>query len=280
MRCRTVSPEGIGSTAGVIVALSTWTLDPIFSARYPDSPEAPARGREAHTGDLEIFDVPREARARGFDRLEVPHFHLPADEEGQARFAKAAREAGVLLQTLLIDDGDLAHPGFSARDEAWASGWIDAAGRMGFERVRIIAGKQERTPATFSRSLEAIGRLVGQSNALGVRASTENWHALLSTPESVLSYLGHTSGLGLCADFGNWSSEVEETGLPLILPIAETIHAKAEFSADGEIDETRFRRQVLAAQGAGFHGPYVLVAGGPGDPWDGAARTRDLLQSI
>ena len=261
------------------VALSTWTLDPILAARYPDSPEAPAQGRAPHAGTLEIEDVPREAKARGYDRLEVPHFHLPRDPEGLARIRRAAEDAGVTLQTLLIDDGDLAHPEHSARDEAWMGGWIEAAAHAGFGRVRLIAGKQERTPATFGRSIEAMLRLTERARSHGLRPSTENWFALLSTPESVLSYLGHVPGLGLCADWGNWPADVAETGLPLILPLAETIHAKAEFDAEGTLDEARLRRQALAAREAGFRGPYVLVAGGPGDPWDGAARTRELLLS-
>ncbi len=265
----------------MIVALSTWTLDPLLAAQYPDSPAEPCQGRVTHKGGLEILDLPRVARGRGFDRLEVTHFHLPIGEEDQARFAHEAREAGVVLQTLLIDDGDLAHPEHSARDEAWIAAWIEAAGRMGFERVRIIAGKQERSPETFSRSLEAMGRLADQAQALGIRASTENWHALLATPETVLSYLGRLDRkVGLCVDFGNWPPEVADTGLPLVLPLAETIHAKVEISSGGEMDEDRFRHQVGEAESAGFQGPYVLVAEGPGEPWTYTARMRDLLNEF
>lgn len=265
----------------MIVALSTWTLDPILAVRYPDSPQAPQQGRTAHSGTLEIFDVPREARARGFTALEVPHFHLPHEPEEQLRFAEAVRAAGADLQTLLIDDGDLSHLEHSARDEGWIRERIEAAGRMGFARIRIIAGKQERTPATFTRSLEAMHRLADVAESVHVRPSTENWFDLLGTPESVLSYLGHLNGrLGLCADFGNWPPEVEAEGLPLILPITETIHAKAEFGADGTIDRERLLRQAGAAQKSGFHGAYVVVAGGPGDPWDGAIATRDLLHNL
>lgn len=262
----------------MIVALSTWTLDPLLAARYPDSPAEPQSGREPHTGDLEILDLPRVARERGFDRLEVPHFHLPSGEEEQERFAQATRDAGVILQTLLIDDGDLAHPEDSARDEAWISDWIAVAGHLGFERVRIIAGKQERSSETFSRSLEAMTRLAEQAQRLGLRASTENWHGLLATPEAVLSYLGRLDRkVGLCVDFGNWPPEIEEIGLPLILPLAETIHAKVEVFESGELDEARFCRQVEEAERVAFVGPYVLVADGPGDRWAYAERLRTLV---
>lgn len=263
------------------VALSTWTLDPLLASRYPDTPADPRQGRASHSGTLEIFDVPQAAKDHGIDRLEVPHFHLPSDEAEQERFAANAREAGVVLQTLLIDDGDLSHPEHSARDEAWVSGWITAAARLGFARVRIIAGKQERTPETFARSLEAMARLADQAQRLGVRASTENWHLLLATPEAVLSYLGRLDRkVGLCVDFGNWAPEIEEAGLPLILPLAETVHAKVEISSAGELDEDRFRRQAREAGGVGFTGPYVLVADGPGDRWQHIVRLRELLNEF
>lgn len=263
------------------VALSTWTLDPLLAARYPSSPEANGGERATHTGDLEIFDVPRAAREHGFDRLETPHFHLPGGRAEQERFGTAAREAGVVLQTLLVDDGDVSHPEHSARDEAWIAGWIETAARIGFERVRIIAGQQEKTPETFARSLEAMKRLADRAHGHGLRASTENWYALLNSPEAVLSYLGRMEGrLGLCVDFGNWPADVEGPGLPLILPLAETTHAKAEIAPGGWLDEDRFRRQIGEATRVGFFGPHTIVADGPGDRWEHAVRLREILQSL
>ncbi len=260
------------------VALSTWTLDPLLAARYPDSPAAGPGGRKPHTGPLDILDLPAEVARRGYDRLEVPHFHLPHESAAQDKFAAAARGAGVALQTLLVDDGDPADPEHGGRDEAWAAGWIRTAGALGFERVRLTTGHQPYAPEAFARLTEAVERLVAVAEGVGVRPSVENWHRLLGSPEPVLALLDRLKGrLALCADFGNWAPSMRER-LPEILPRAETIHAKAEFAPDGTLDEPLLRVQVAQAVAAGFDGPYVLVAGGPHDVWDGAARTRDLIR--
>ena len=269
----------------MIVALSTWTLDPIVKARYPDTPGIPPQGRYAIGPDdgIEAWEIPAAAKARGFDLLEYPHFHLPHQSVGREAVAVSAAEAGVALGTLLIDDGDAADARTGLRDEAWIARWIVIAGEMGFARARFLPGRAHpdrdgADPGTFERGLEATVRLADVAERAGVRPLVENWFGLMDSPERVIEVLDALGGrVGLCADFGNWVPPLRDE-LPRILPRAETIHAKAEFDAEGYLDETLLKAQVDQAVAAGFDGPYVIVAGGPDDVWTGATRTAALIR--
>ncbi|CAN5627702.1 hypothetical protein BH11ARM2_BH11ARM2_05480 [soil metagenome] len=210
----------------------------------------------------------RGLRDRGIDLAEICHFHLP---DGSAVVTKAASDAGVRLQTLLIDDGDLTSLDEGASWETWIAEKLRLAESMGFERARIIAGKTSGDGA-LQRGIEAGRRL---AEGTQVRVTTENWFGLLASPATVNEYLDLTDGaIGLCADFGNWPMDRKYDDLPSILPRAETIHAKADFGADGIMDEEGFARCLDLALAAGFSEPYVLVAGG----WSGVESSAAFVR--
>lgn len=226
------------------VALSSWAVDSLLRGRTPET--------------LKILDLPAEAVAQGFRRLEVCHFHLPTEASGRDAFAHCARTQGAILQTLLIDDGDLTHPDRGEKDEVWIASWVAEAERLGFERARVIAGRQPWSLVTRARSGAALRRLADRA---GVRLMIENWPPLLKFPSEVRELLDEVGGqVGLCADFGNWSDEAD---LASIFPFAETIHAKNSWDDEGE----RFRRLASVARSAGFAGPWVLVASVVGQEW-------------
>ncbi|MER3496565.1 MAG: sugar phosphate isomerase [Armatimonadota bacterium] len=239
------TPGTAGCTIRVEVALSSWVVDSLLRSRTLET--------------LNILDLPAEAVAHGFRRLEVCHFHLPAQSSGRDAFAECARSQGAILQTLLIDDGDLTHPDRGEEDEAWIASWVAEAERLGFARARVIAGRQPWSLETRTRSAAALRRLADRA---GVRVMIENWPPLLNVPSELRELLDQLGGeVGLCADFGNWSDEAD---LASIFPLAETIHAKNSSDDDG----IRFRRLATAARSAGFVGPWVLVASVAGHEWE------------
>jgi sugar phosphate isomerase/epimerase len=249
------------------IAISTWALH-----------------RRITVDGLPLIELPAEVAQRGYDAIELCHFHLPeTTDDYLAEFRSALRASGVRLQSLLIDDGDLSDETKSAEAEAWISDQIGIAAKLGAERARVIAGKQPYSDAAFKRAQGSLARLAEQAESSGVRLTTENWYPLLSTPEAVLAMLDALQGkLGLCGDFGNWPTPQKYETLPHILHRAETMHAKCEFLDGVTIDRQDYDRCLTIAKEANFTGTYVFVNGGPArgtvaEEWEAVDATRDAL---
>lgn len=280
---RQPGPSSIKLKSMATVAVSSWALHRTLGVSYPDSPATGPRSPESHSDrTLPLLDLPAAVAKAGFARLELCHFHVPSKDPAFLRELKDRfAEAGVTLQTLLIDDGDPSHPEHAARDAAWIADWIDVAGRLGAERVRVIAGKQPYSSEAMDRAVAHLGELAARGVDQNVRVATENWFALLSAPGPVNELLDRLKGtVGLCADFGNWDRSYKYEALPQILPLAETIHAKCDFDEDFNLDEEDFARCLDLARKAEFDGPYVLVNGGPEDEWEALRRSREAVEGV
>jgi sugar phosphate isomerase/epimerase len=229
---------------------------------------------------MDLLDLPKHLRTRGFDSAELCHFHIPGvDRKRLEELRDSFEDAGVRIQSLLIDDGDLSSPENGDRDAEWIAKWVDAAAIIGAERARVIAGKSEFETHAFERSLGHLRKLANQAEAQNVRLTIENWFPLLSTPTAVNDMLDKLDGkVGLCADFGNWDAPRKYTDLSEILPRAETCHAKCEFLNPRTIDLADFGKCLDLCETAQFGGPFVLVNGGPGDEWNALELSRKAIE--
>ena len=225
--------------------------------------------------------LPNELKLHGFHRAELCHFHIPGVDRGRLEKIREAFESqGVVIQTLLIDDGDLSDPAHAGRDADWIAKWIDAAAVLGAERARIIAGKQPYSHENFERAVPHIKALAEHAKAQDVRLTTENWFPLMATPEAVLELLERVDGsVGLCADFGNWSGAGKYADLARIFPQAETCHAKCDFQDAETIDMDDYTQCLNVAQSTGFSGPHVIVNGGPSDDWRAIELTANAIDA-
>ncbi len=201
--------------------------------------------------------------------MELCHFHVPSVEtSGLDDLRTSLRDAGVALQTLLIDDGDVSDPQNGQRDADWISEWIDVAASLGATYARVIGGKEIYSPEAFDRAAAHLDKISRYAESVGVRAITENWFSLLDSPEAVLRMLDHCQGrLGLCVDMGNWSAPAKYADLPLIFPRGDTCHAKCDFLSPDEIDMDDYGQCLSIARESGYSGSFVLVNGGPEDDW-------------
>jgi hypothetical protein len=224
--------------------------------------------------------VPARLAAHGIQRWRSVHFHVPSRESAYLAELRAALDAaGVELWSVLIDDGDIAHPEHGARDRDWVLGWIDTAGELGARCVRVIGGKQEPSPDALARSREHLLGLVVEAYLRGVRVMTENWFPLLSSPPPVHALLGGLNDtVGLCLDFGNWGGDTKYDHLAGIAPLAESCHAKCTYR-DGRPDTDDYTRCLEITRAADYSGPYTLVYAEPGDVWGTIAEQRDLLRA-
>jgi sugar phosphate isomerase/epimerase len=263
-------------------AVSSWSVHRLLGTTHPhdlDSDEVGPAQQTYGPERLSMIDLPAQVAAHGLGRLEICSFHLPSRDRaylGELRSALAS--AGVTLQTLLIEAGDLSDPKTARRDTDWISGWVEVANELGAENARIIAGKQKPTREALDLAARGLAELA-RRNFGPVRLVTENWFDLLPTPDEVDYLLDATEGrIGLNGDFGNWSGAGKYDALAHIFGRASICHAKASF-ADGRIDADDYARCVEVAEGAGYAGPYTLIfdADTPGE-WEGVAIERALIR--
>src|SRR5450631_3788397 len=122
-------------------AVSTWSLHRTLGAVHAHGPDGPTAAEASFPygeGTLSLLEVPAALRAHGFGRAEICHFHLASrDAAYLAKVRAAFAAAGVAIQALLIDAGDVTDPIHGARDEAWISGWIDDAALLGAQNARV-----------------------------------------------------------------------------------------------------------------------------------------------
>ena len=264
------------------IAVSTWSLHRLLGTTYPHDLTTDAVGAVEETYgpvDESLLDLPAALNNHGYHRMELVSFHLPSRDPvylGELKAQLAASD--VVLQTLLIDAGDVTDPVHGARDAAWIAGWIETANVLGAENARIIAGKQLPTREAIDRSVAALTTLADGNAGSSVRLVTENWFSLLSSAAIVNEVLDRLGGkVGLLGDFGNWRDAGKYAELTAIFGRAELCHAKASF-IDGDLDATDYGKCVDLAEAAGYAGPYTLIFDSeiPRE-WDGLALERDFI---
>lgn len=267
-------------------AVSTWSVHRMLGRVYPYSPESGASvtPREPYgAGSSSLTELPRQLAARGIGRLEICSFHLASLEKAYlAELRSRMTEAGVLFQTMLVEDGDLSHPQTAERDAGWMAQWIGIAAVLGARNMRVIAGKQPPTEENLERAARHLRWLADAAEGSGVRIVVENWFDLLPGPQQVNRLLDTLSGtVGLNGDFGNWAVPAKYDGLAEIMGRAELCHAKAHYGAAG-LDGADYRRCVDISEKAGYAGPYTLIYDSAhfADEWDGILLQKRFIEKI
>lgn len=265
------------------ISVSTWSLHRTLGRPAPYGPADDRSGRVVPVlpdGSVPLLDLPRKLAEQGIYTLEVCHFHLPErTPEYLAALRRALDAAEVELWSLLIDGGDVTDPVHGERDQEWIAGWIETAYILGASHARVSAGKSAPDARSMEASKQAMTRLCRFARSRDLRLMTENWQALLSTPDAVLELMESLGGdLGLCLDFGNWEGGSKYHDLTAIAPLAESCHAKCRFDGAGQPDRDDYVRCLDILEFAGFDGPYTLIYDGPdADEWAGLAVERELV---
>ena len=261
-------------------ALHTWslfrTLGRLVAAGSMPSGALP----EAAGSELALLDLPAELARHGYQSAQLCHFYLASRESGYlAELRTAFAEAGVEIECLLIDDGDLTHPSQAEDHQDWISTWIDVAEGLGAARVRVIAGKQPPSRSTLKTSALRLLQLADRHT--GVRLVTENWHALLPDAAAVNELLDQTDGhVGFLIDLGNWTGPGKYAELAAVAGRAETCQAKVKTDEAGVIDEHDYRSSLAVLRDAGYDGPLAMVYDGPDpDEWGKLDEAYAILRS-
>lgn len=256
------------------IAVSSWSVHNLLGVTYANGPGKIPTGLPEPTfgaGTLALLDLPAELVRRGYTRAEICHFHLANLEQGYLKSVRDTfQKSGVVIQTLLIDDGDLTDSATRDRDLKWIANWIEAASVLGAENARVIAGKAKPSPAALALSVDGLRAMAKLGKARGVRIVTENWFDLLSSPREVHHVLDKVGNqLGFLADTGNWHGATKYDDLRSIFARAELCHAKCSFGPGLAMNDTDYGQCMKAAAEAGYAGPLTLIFESPGDEWRG-----------
>lgn len=266
---RTVSTWSLHRTLGRYVAPDS----AVFGGLFMPGPSGPQ--------GMTLLELPAELRRHGYDAVQIVHFHLPSTAPAYlAELRAALQAAGIALETLLIDDGDLTHPERADEVEAWVSHWLDVAEALGATRARVIAGHAEPTPERVQEIAARLMRLADTHPNL--RLVIENWTRMTQDAQSVQALLQETNGkVGLLIDLGNWRGPSKYDELARIAPSAETCHAKCHFP-DGAPDSEDFRRSLQILKDASYGGPLALIYDGPDDDdeWGNLEREDAVVQTV
>jgi sugar phosphate isomerase/epimerase len=265
--------------SGRRLSVSTWSLHRTLGDPPGYGPGDPQPAWPDWENAVALLDLPERLADFGIHTLELCHFHLPSRDDGYLKELRRALDAaGIELWAFLIDSGNVVDPVNGERDRQWIADWLPVASALGAKTARVVAGKAEPTPERLARSRRALAGLAQVAADLDVRLTTENWHALLSTPDAVDELLdGLTDQIGFCIDLGNWSGPTKYADLARIAPYADGCHAKCRFDADGP-DRADYARSLALLDAAGFDGPYTLIYDGPSaDEWAGLAVEREMV---
>lgn len=268
------------------LSLTTWSLHrslgPYRMTVWDEGQKQPIEETIEHEGAFTLLQVPALAAQQGIRALDVCHFHFPTtDNDYLADLRQAFLAANVTFYTLLIDYGDISSEDPVRRDAdvAYITRWIDVASEVGAERVRIVGGESDpANRAALECAATALSALSDYARSRGVRVITENFRQLTSVPDNCLYLLSACDNqIGLIADFGNFKSPTKYDDLAKILPVAESVHAKAHYDENGIPDAAEFRACLNLLSPAGYDGPITIVYDGPGDEWSGINRVKDIV---
>jgi sugar phosphate isomerase/epimerase len=263
--------------------VSTWSLHRTIG-QYVASDSGvfggPCRNGASAPHGLALLDLPGELKGRGYDAVQLCHFHLPSRApEYLGQLQSALLDADIALEALLVDDGDLTAPDQADHVEAWMGHWLDVAAELGATRARLLVGQAAPTPALIQDCAARLLHLAGAHP--GVRLVIENWTGMLHDARSVQALLQATGGaVGLLIDLNNWRGPDKYEELARIAPFAESCHAKCRFTG-AEPDAEDFRRSLQILKDAGYEGPLALIYDGPEeDEWAMLELEHALVRAV
>ncbi len=230
---------------------------------------------------MPLTDLPAFVAKDNIPKIELCHFHFPSIKPDYlAQLRQAIQAAGLTLENLLIDRGNLSDP----NDNTWQAEldlckmWLRIAAELGANGCRIDCGTEPPSPASKARAADALQQLSDYATTLGLKLTTENFRQTSLQPEDLLEIITMADRpLNLCLDFGNAIKSGDKYGtLQKLLPHSTSLHCKGQYS-NGELDRTEFAHSIRLVTDADFSGFVSLIFDGTENEW---AKTLELKQAF
>lgn len=269
------------------LSISTWSLHRHLGPlrlTYWDTETKSHQIREQEQPQLlTLLELPAEAAARGYQALEVCHFHFPStDPAFLEQLKQSFFEANVKFDTLLLDYGDITSLDENKRkaDLSFIKKWIDIASLCEAKQIRVIAGEASPTDeAAIQISADSLAELASYGASKAVHVITENFKSLTSTADSSLKLLAKAGKpVGFITDFGNYHGDgkIEEIGATA--PLSVSVHVKPTYDVAGIPDKAELLAYLQKVGETGFDRAYVLIYDGSGDMWEGLERVKAIVE--
>lgn len=235
----------------------------------------------AHLAPLKQGD---DALKAGTDPQGSAELIAPAEEDYLEKVEEAADASGLPWGTLVVDGAHIYEPSEEARsaNRARAYRWIEIAGKLGFEQIRIDAGGPEEMPDdAFEVIVEGYSDLIARAEPLGLQVLIENHWGPSIIPGNVVRICESVEGLGLLFDTHNWKPELRDEARRKCARFAAATHVKTfKWDAAGkETSDSNVEQAIQILLDAGYKGVWgVESVPEDGDEFAGARRTIDLIR--
>jgi len=269
------------------LSISTWSLHRNLGSLHWTVWDAETNTHQTQVQEqpllTTLLELPAEAASRGYQALEVCHFHFPSTEIGYLdQLRRSFDESNVKFDTLLLDYGDLTAHDATKRsaDLGLIRSWIDIASNCGAKQIRVIAGEASpNDDQAIQLSASALSELAQYAASKNVHVITENFKALTSTSESSLKLLAQAGKkVGFITDFGNYHSADKISEIGDTAAQSVSIHVKPTYDETGFPDKDELITYLTKVEQTGFNGAFVLIYDGPGDMWEGLERVKAIVE--
>lgn len=208
-----------------------------------------------------------------------------ADEDYIGRVKAAADEAGLPFGCIAVDGAHIyeADPAARQVNRARAYRWLEIAGTLGAQQVRIDAGGPAEMPDdVFAIIVEGYNDLVARAAEHHIEVIIENHWGPSQVPDNVVKILGAVEGLGFLFDTNNWAPGMQHEGWEKCARFATATHIKTfEFDAQGNEPTVDIPRAMKILLDTGYHGSWGIEScPRDGDEYAGARKTIDLIHRV
>lgn len=209
-------------------------------------------------------------------KCDVPEWAQPPQDDGYLReFGRAALDAGLPVECLAVDRAHIYEPDIAQREinRRLAERWVDIAGIIGAEMVRIDAGGPAEMPAdVLTTIVGGYHRLISRAADRGVRVIFENHWGPTRHPENVVRLLETVEGLGYLFDSNNWAEGRQEEGWRRCARFADATHiTTVEFDEAGNEKTADLPEAIRLLVESGYDGCWGI---------ESCTRDEDELRSV
>jgi sugar phosphate isomerase/epimerase len=207
----------------------------------------------------------------------------PPNAENIEALRREAAKVGLPFGCIAVDAGHIydADTAMSKENRRRRLAWIDVAGQLEAQCVRVDAGGPEDMPEPIFHEIVAGYReAIDYARERGVQVLIENHWGPSNHPKNLVKLLEGIDGLGLLFDTNNWARGEQALGWKLCAKHAKATHVKGMYWADdGEELSQHVGHAIELLLETGYQGVWGIESEAREvDDFDGVKLSKALIQ--